>query len=89
MTYIYAGYSQSAFKGFAQKLQSIKALTNVAEMFGYDMSNSPVEQFRTKFKSVETQIKNGEFRSYSYSGVFSKAPLLGYYIKFDQLGIMK
>ena len=50
-------------------------------MFGYDMSDYPVEQFRTKFKSVETQIKNGEFRSYGYSGAFLKPPLLGYYIK--------
>ena len=89
VTYIYAGYSQSAFQGFAQKLQSTKALTNAAEMFGYDMSDYPVEQFRTKFKSVETQIKNGEFRSYGYSGAFLKPPLLGYYIKLDQLGIMK
>lgn len=89
VTYIYAGYSQSAFREFAMKLQSIKALTNAAEMFGYDMSDSPVERFRTKFKSVENKKRNGEFRSYSYSGAFSRAPLLGDYIEYDQLGIMK
>lgn len=88
-TYIYSGHNQKDIQGFTLKLKSIKALTNVAEMFGYDMSGFTVEQFRTKFKSVENKIRNGDFSSYGYPGAFSKAPLLGYYIKFDQLGIMK
>ena len=89
VSYIYSGLNQNKMKSFSTRLQSLAFLTNVAEMFGYNLSGIFAEQFRTKCKIIEEKIAKGEFDSYRYPAAFNKAPLLSYYIKCDRLGTMR
>lgn len=41
-----------------------------------------------KFKSMEELIK-GDYKEYRYSGSFECAPILGYYIKSEQIAKLR
>ena len=53
-------------------------------LFDYDN----VDDFIEKFKSMEESIRD-DYKEYRYSGSFECAPLLGYYIKSEQIAKLR
>lgn len=85
ITYVYGKteYGNSLFRQFAVRLKSKEHLQELAKVMGY----SDVEEFRKKYSEIETEIKNGNFREYRYSGAFENAPVICQFIKTEELGI--
>lgn len=84
VTYIYENQYNSSIEKIAKKMISREFLQEIIPLFGYDNT----DEFIEKFKSMEEVIK-GDYKEYRYSGSFECAPLLGYYIKSEQLAKLR
>lgn len=84
VTYIYDNEYNSALGGIAKRMMSREFLQEVILLFGYDK----VDAFIDKMKSTEESLK-AKYRDYRYSGAFESAPLLGYYIKAEEMATVR
>ena len=54
-------------------------------LFNYDNMN----EFTSKFREVETMIKDQQLKDYRYPEAFESAPLIGYGIKASDIGTVR
>ena len=80
VTYIYENQYNNSIAKIAKKMISIEFLQEIMPLFNYDNTDDFIE----KFKSMEESIKD-DYKEYRYPGSFECAPLLGYYIKAEQI----
>lgn len=84
VTYIYDNRYNSSIEKIAKKMISREFLQEIMPLFDYDN----IDDFIEKFKSMEESIK-GNYKEYRYWGSFECAPLLGYYIKSEQIAKLR
>lgn len=80
VTYIYENQYNNSIAKIAKRMISREFLQEIVPLFNYDN----IDDFIEKFKSMKESIK-GDYKEYRYSGSFECAPLLGYYIKAEQI----
>lgn len=85
VTYIYDNEYNSSLGAIAKRMISREYMQEILPLFGY----GKVEDFITKFKSIDEVIKGGTYRDYRYSGSFRSAPLLGCYIKAEEMATVR
>lgn len=84
VTYIYENQYNSSIAKIAEKMISREFLQEIILLFGYDNADDFIEKIRSKEESL-----NADYRNYRYSGAFESAPLLGYYIKTEQIAKLR
>ncbi len=84
VTYIYENRYNNSIERIAKKMISREFLQEIIYLFGYDNVDDFVEKIRSKGESL-----NADYRNYRYSGSFESAPLLGYYIKTEQIAKLR
>ena len=84
MTYVYENEFSSSLRLVAKKMSSKEYLNEMLILFGYE----DLEPFIEKYKSVEG-MRQIISNSYRYSGAWHSAPVLGDYIKIEDIGKMK
>ena len=84
VTYVYDNRYNSVLGSIAKRMISREYLQEVIPLFGYD----DVDDFIDKMKSTEESLKT-KYRDFRYSGAFESAPLLGYYIKAEEMAKLR
>ncbi|MBR4669482.1 MAG: TIR domain-containing protein [Butyrivibrio sp.] len=82
ITYVYEEEYNSKMTHFARQLVSREKMHKALSLFGY----ASEDEFKKAFIEIENHFLNREHNDYRYSGCYASAPVLGYYIKSDQLG---
>ena len=85
LTYIYENEYNNSISSLAKRLTSTEKLQQIIPLFNFDDKDSFVE----KFRSVEENMQNKRYRDYRYHSCFESAPLLGFFIKSDELGSLR
>lgn len=85
LTYIYDGYENRTFQGFAKRLCSREHYLSVAQLFGYEDAGV----FTEKMAEVERLLRERVIENYRYNGAFECAPLISHYIKAEEVAKYK
>lgn len=84
VTYVYDDEYNSVLKNIACRLSSREKVSQLLVLFNYDYD--AIEPFRKKFLEVDQRIHGGDMRNFGYSDAFSIVPLLGRFIKAEDIG---
>ena len=82
ITYIFDDEFNSVLKDIACRLLSREKLSQVLVLFNHET----IETFTKKFFEVDMRIHGGDLEYYGYNDAFSNVPLLGRYIKIEEIG---
>lgn len=85
VTYVYDNEYNSRIKILAKRLISKEQITKILPLFNYP----DLDTFKVKFAQVDNLISSRTFHEYRYPSCFEAAPLLGLFIKAEQLGTMR
>lgn len=85
ITYVYGGHENTLMRTFAVKLKSLEYFSKASQIFGYN----DVQSLSKKITEIEEKSNTGILREYRFSSAFERAPILCYYIKSIELGILK
>ena len=84
VTYIYENRYNNSIEKIARRMISREYLQEIIPLFDYDSADEFIEKIKSKEESLNVDYKN-----YRYSGAFESAPLLGYYIKAEQIAKLR
>lgn len=85
ITYVYDDQYDGCISRIGKQLASKEKLESYLQIFNYES----IDVFKTRFREIEQQIQEGKIRTIRYPDAFDSAPLLGYFIKTDNLGIVR
>lgn len=84
VTYIYENRYNNSIEKIAKRMISREYLQEIIPLFDYDSADDFIEKIKSKEESL-----NIDYKIYRYSGAFESAPLLGYYIKAEQIAKLR
>lgn len=85
VSYIYENEYNNSISNLAKLLVSKEKVQKVLPMFNHDT----VESFVSRFKEIEDNISNKRYRDYRYPSCFESAPLLGSFIKSEEIAMVR
>jgi len=85
VTYIYENEYNNSISRLAKILVSKEKVLKILPLFNHDT----VESFVSQFKDVETNIQTKRYRDYRYPSCFESAPLLGSFIKSEEIATVR
>lgn len=85
VTYVYDDPYNGSIRRIAKYLISKEKLSQIMLLFNYDSEN----EFIMKFTKIEELIKERKLQNIRYSGAFESAPVLGFYIKAEEIGTVR
>lgn len=72
-------------KRLAIRLKSKEQAQNITSLFNY----SSIDDLKRIFCEIAVRIANCEFKNFGYQGAFNNVPLLGFYIKADEIATIR
>ena len=82
---VYENEYNNSISCLAKLLVSKEKVQKVLPMFNHDT----VESFVSRFKEIEENISDRIYRDYRYSSCFESAPLMGSFIKSDEIATVR
>ena len=85
VSYIYDNTYNNSIRALARLLVSKEKMLKLLPMFNHDT----LESFISQFMDIEENIQTKRYRDYRYPSCFESAPLLGAYIKSEDIATVR